>query len=192
MYRFCKTAPLPTLKVSGENDILVFATPTERATVTLSADGNIASVIHADLVSGSETTIPTADSHHIVVGAGNWERDVYHYLKPCEQSHLQLRLGITMHRGTGTWSSLPHDFENAPEAGFEEVFFYLLEGTTQKAIQVGRGLWEDGASVDEVWPVSNREFSAVPMGYHPVVGEPGVNVKYVWAYLAKKQAWEKI
>jgi len=144
------------------------------------------------LLNHTDKTIAAADAKHIVVGAGNWERDVYHYLIPNPAPHLQLRLGITIHRGAGTWSSLPHDFENAPEAGFEEVFFYLLEGTTQRAIQVGRGLWEDGGAVDEVWAVGDREFGAVPMGYHPVVGEPGVQVKYIWAYLAKKQAWEKI
>lgn len=191
MYPFCKNAPLPTLQASGQDNHLVFATATERAEVKIAA-GNISEVIHTDLLSGQIVTISATKAHHIVVGNGNWKRDVYHYLKPCPESHLQLRLGITIHRGTGTWSSLPHDFENAPEPGFEEVFFYLMEGATGRGIQVGRGLWEDGASVDEVWPIADRQFGAVPMGYHPVVGEPGVQVKYVWAYLAKKQAWEKI
>lgn len=191
MYPFCKSAPLPILQASGQDGQLIFATTTERAEVKLAA-GNIAEVIHTDLVTGQVVAIPATSAHHIVVGNGNWERDVYHYLKPCAQPHLQLRLGITIHRGTGTWSSLPHDFENAPEPGFEEVFFYLLEGASGRGIQVGRGLWEDGAAVDAVWPIADRQFSAVPMGYHPVVGEPGVQVKYVWAYLAKKQAWEKI
>ena len=67
-----------------------------------------------------------------------------------------------------------------------------MKGTTQRGIQVGKGVWEDGTPVDEVWPIKDRMFSAVPMGYHPVVGEPGVNVSYVWAYLAKKKSWEKV
>ena len=103
-----------------------------------------------------------------------------------------MRLGITQHRGQGTWSSLPHAFELHTEPGFEEVFFYLLDGSPQRAIQVGRGVWQDNSPVDAIWPVSDRTFGVVPMGYHPVVGEPGVRVSYVWVYLAKKKAWEKI
>jgi len=30
------------------------------------------------------------------------------------------------------------------------------------------------------------------MGYHPVVGEPGVQISYVWVYLAKYPRWEKV
>jgi hypothetical protein len=30
------------------------------------------------------------------------------------------------------------------------------------------------------------------MGYHPVVGEPGVHISYVWVYLAKYPRWEKV
>ena len=103
-----------------------------------------------------------------------------------------MRLGQTMHSGESTWSSLPHEFENYPENGFEEIFFYLLSGANKKAIQVGRGLWTDGNPVNDVWSVEDRTFSIIPMGYHPVVGEPGVRVSYVWAYLAKKKEWEKI
>ena len=78
------------------------------------------------------------------------------------------------------------------ERRFEEVFFYLLSGGNSKAIQVGSGLWADGSPVEASWPVYDRTFGTIPMGYHPVVGEPGVQVKYVWAYLVKKPSWEKI
>jgi 5-deoxy-D-glucuronate isomerase len=103
-----------------------------------------------------------------------------------------MRLGITRHRGTGTWSSLPHDFELNTEPGFEEVFFHLLSGESQRAIQIGRGVWSDNTDVDSSWPVRDHTFSTIPMGYHPVVGEPGVSVSYVWVYLCKKASWEKI
>ena len=68
---------------------------------------------------GLETVVHRSDAHHIVVGDGNSERDVYHFLKPNGPAP-QLRLGLTTHRGLGTWSSLPHDFELNLEPGFEE------------------------------------------------------------------------
>ena len=192
MYQYSKKAPLPNLHASGESNKLIFKTPTEEAIVILSEEGMIELVEHHDLINHKKNIIPAKDVHHIVVGSGNWQRDVYHFLLPSNEPHLQLRLGLTVHRGEGTWSSLPHDFENHLENGFEEVFFYLLKGTTQRAIQVGKGVWEDGSPVDDIWPIKDRVFGAVPMGYHPVVGEPGVNVSYVWAYLAKKKSWEKV
>ena len=83
--------------------------------------------------------------------------------------------------------------------GFEEVFLYLLSGKTScitkdiSAIQIGRGMWQDGKRLGQaVWRVEDRDISAIPMGYHPVVGEPGVHVSYIWAYLAKHKNWEKI
>ena len=103
-----------------------------------------------------------------------------------------MRLGITVHRGDGTWSSLPHDFELNTEPGFEEVFFYILNGATKRGIQVGKGVWHDNSPVDSAWPIIDQTFGTVPMGYHPVVGEPNVHVSYVWVYLAKKKSWEKI
>lgn len=179
---------LDTLEVSFSGNVLLFKTPEERAEVHLS-EGDIEKVIFT--YQGKTTTVASNEKHSIVVGSGNAERDVDHYLKPngCAPT---MRLGITKHRGLGTWSSLPHHFELATEPGFEEAFFYLLKGETQSAIQVGRGVWFDNTPVDAVWKVKDRSFSTVPMGYHPVVGEPGVHVSYVWVYLAKKKSWEKI
>lgn len=192
MYPYCKNAPLYDLKATGSGNELIFETPTEKAITILSAQGTIDRVIHFDKVNGTERVIDSGSSHDIVVGESNWRRNVFHFLKPSSVSHLQLRLGLTVHDGLGTWSSLPHDFENQPEKDFEEVFFYILKGGNKKSYQVGRGLWADGSSVDEIWPVEDRTFSVIPMGHHPVVGEPKVNVSYVWAYLAKKKEWEKI
>lgn len=193
MYQFNHPQRLKTLSVEGDSNLLRFGTASESAVIKIS-DGKIESVLHKDLVNNSEKIINHDDPavHYITVGSGNTQRDVYHFLKPNPAKHLTLRLGLTIHRGEGTWSSLPHDFEKNPEADFEEVFFYLLKGGSGKAIQVGRGLWADGSNADLVCPVADRTFSVIPCGYHPVVGEPGVQVSYVWAYLAKKAKWEKI
>ncbi|HEY3272486.1 MAG TPA: 5-deoxy-glucuronate isomerase [Methanocella sp.] len=187
-YKWNNCKMLDTLRVGGDNNLLTFETDNEKAEVYLNGN-DIAKVVCT--VKGSSTTITKAESHSIVVGEGNAQRDVYHFLKPKGPAPF-LRLGITKHRGLGTWSSLPHPFELNPELGFEEVFFFMLEGGPQKAVNVGRGVWFDGSAANGVWAVGDHTWSTIPMGYHPVVGEPGVQVSYVWAYLAKKNHWEKI
>lgn len=179
---------LDMLEASFVDGVLKFKTQDEEADVYLSGN-DIDKVVYRN--NGIITTIAQNEKHSIVVGKENFERDVDHYLKP-NSCAPTMRLGITKHKGRGTWSSLPHHFELSTEPGFEEVFFYLLEGEPSSAIQVGRGVWFDNTPVDAIWKVKDRTFSTVPMGYHPVVGEPGVHVSYIWVYLAKKKSWEKI
>lgn len=188
MYPWNNKKRLDTLKVKGKNGVLIFKTYTEKAEVFIES-GDIAKVVFT--CEGKTDIISKEDRHHIVVGEGNAKRDVYHYLRPGGPAPT-FRIGITHHSGLGTWSSLPHDFELRTEPGFEEVFFYILQGGPQRAIQLGRGKWYDGTEVDGLWFVYDHTWSTVPMGYHTVVGEPGVHVSYVWAYLAKKKEWEKI
>lgn len=188
-YEWSNKARLETLTAIGDSDVLVFEAPGESAKVYLK-DGTIDKVVFA-AAGNPPVTVNAKDAHAIVVGEGNAQRDVYHYLKPGGPAPT-MRLGITVHRGEGTWSSLPHDFELNTELGFEEVFFYILKGTSKRGIQVGKGVWFDNTPVDTAWPIKDYTFGTVPMGYHPVVGEPGVHVSYVWVYLAKKKEWEKV
>ena len=188
LYKWCNEVKLDVLKVSGKDSVLLFKSGNETAEVCLEGS-DIKEVIYRN--GNNETVIQNNDAHHIVVGDGNAQRDVFHYLKPGGPAP-ELRLGITKHRGIGTWSSLPHGFELNLETGFEEVFFYLIEGGNKRAIQVGEGVWHDGSTVRSSWFVEVHTFSTIPMGYHPVVGEPEVSVHYIWAYLCKKQEWEKI
>jgi len=187
-YPWCNEKRLITLRAGGDRDVLIYEAGAERAEVHLQGKDIGKVVFHSG---GKGKVIESKDAHHIVVGEGNVQRDVYHYLKPGGPAP-RLRMGITKHRGPGTWSSLPHPFELNPEPGFEEVFFYLLDGATKRAWQVGKGVWHDMSPVDAAWAVKDRSFSTIPMGFHPVVGEPGVHVSYVWAYLVKKKEWEKI
>lgn len=175
--------------VSGRNSLLIIKAGQEEARIRLIKDG-IKEVIFKG-PTGKRVILRPADAKRVIVGKGNTCRDVYHWLKPGGVAPT-MRLGITKHRGEGTWSSLPHHFELNLEPGFEEVFFHLVKGGSGRAIQVGRGVWPNGEKVDTVWPIADHQFSTVPMGYHPVVGEPGVKVSYVWVYLAKHQRWEKI
>lgn len=188
-YDWSNKKQLDALSVTGENNVLVFEASGEHVEVHLK-DGTIDKVVFST-AGGSPVIIGAKDAHAIVVGEGNAQRDVYHYLKPGGPAPT-MRLGITVHRGEGTWSSLPHDFELNTEPGFEEVFFHIMKGASKRGIQVGRGVWFDNTPADVVWPIKDHTFSTVPMGYHPVVGEPGVHVSYVWVYLAKKKSWEKV
>jgi len=187
-YKWCNEKKLDLLNVSGNDSILYFGIENESVEVFLN-NNDISKVVFK--APGTETIILREDSHHIIVGEGNTERDVFHFLKPNGPSKY-LRLGITKHKGIGTWSSLPHNFELNTEAGFEEIFFYLLQGGNERAIQVGEGIWFNEQKVESSWFVYDHTFSCIPMGYHPTVGEPGVSVSYVWAYLAKFPHWEKI
>ena len=187
-YKWMNNNRLETFRVSGDENILVFETDIEKAEVHI-VNNDINKVVY--FKDDSQIVIDNNQKYHIVVGEGNTQRDVYHYLKPSGPATF-LRLGITVHRGVGTWSSLPHDFELRTEPGFEEVFFHLLQGGSKRAVQIGRGVWSDGSAVDAAWFVKDHSWSTIPMGYHPVVGEPDVKVSYIWAYLAKKNEWEKI
>jgi 5-deoxy-D-glucuronate isomerase len=193
MYQFCNNYDLKTLSVYGKDSSIVFETDTEKAVVKITVDSEIESIEHFDKKNNSNVLLNMENSKHVVVGDGdNCIRDVFHWLKPTDENHLQLRVGLTVHRGLGTWSSLPHGFEDKLESDFEEVFFYMLKGGTERAIQVGKGVWWNKQKIDDVWKVENKTFSVIPMGYHPVVAEPNVEVRYIWGYLAKYKHWEKI
>src|SRR3990167_3259813 len=132
MYEFMNDkSKLQTLKASGTGGILVFETETEKAYVSLS-NNSIDEVLHIYKPNGIATIFFEKDVFQLEVGEGNNKRTVKHYLKPNKDApHLQLRLGITEHSSCGSWSSLPHDFENNPEPGFEEVFFYMINDSKQ-------------------------------------------------------------
>ena len=188
MYAWSNEGVLPNLKAWGEGNKIFFETKNERAEVTIEGQW-IKSVKYID--DKNQITIEDSLAKKITVGRDNFMRDVYHFLIPSGPAPT-MRLGLTVHCGKGTWSSLPHDFELNLEPDFEEVFFYLLDGGEKQAIQVGQGVWSDNSKVNSAWRVSDKTFSAVPMGYHPVGAEPGVSVAYVWAYLCKHNRWEKV
>ena len=184
-----KPIKLNNLSAEFDGKSITFNAGSERAVVTLN-DNKISQVTH---FMDEEEIIVDSPVKNLNIGERNFQRDVDHFLiKGSHHSNL-MRLGQTFHRGDGgTWSSLPHDFENFPEPGFEEFFFYLLSGGSERAIQVGKGMLHDGAEIDNAWIVRDKEFSQIPMGYHPVGGEPDVQVSYIWCYLCTKGEWEKV
>ena len=179
---------LRELQVFANEDGLSVSDGLEKAHVKI-LNGTISSVEFSNGLQDWE--IQSEQAKIVNVGSGNTAREVHHFLFPGGPA-TRLRLGQTFHQGEGTWSSLPHDFELNPELGFEEFFHYQISGGSGVAHQVGRGVWRDGLEVDTVWTVSDGDFATIPMGYHPVVAEPGVKISYIWAYLVKFPHWEKI
>jgi len=184
-----KSITLNNLSAKYDGESVIFNAGKEKAVVALN-DNKISKVTH---FMDDKEIIIDCPVKNLSIGDRNFQRDVDHFLiKDSHHSNL-MRLGQTFHCGDGgTWSSLPHDFENYPEPGFEEFFFYLLSGGSERAIQVGKGMLHDGEEIDNAWIVHHKEFSQIPMGYHPVGGEPDVHVSYIWCYLCTKDEWEKV
>ena len=189
---------LPTLSYDANDSEVIFETVAERVVVTVPDvdryfDASNFVISHERVETGvGRRTFSGDEGQHLIVGEGNTARDVYHWVSSSTGLPGGLRVGLTVHRGPGTQSSLPHDFELDLEIGFEEVFYYLISGGHRnQAVQVGLGLWHDGRRTDSVWSVSDKSFSVIPMGYHPVLSEPLTTVSYVWAYICKWSHWEK-
>lgn len=183
MYKWSNKNRLNKLKVEGADNVLEFYLGDEQVTVSLKGR-DIEKVSH--YIKGEVTIIK--EPFKLIRGNRNSEREVHHYLKPGGPSKT-LRLGITHHTLEGGWSSTPHPFELKPEKGFEEVFFYLLDGP---AIQISKGKWPNGSKAQEVWEAHDHTWACVPMGEHPIVGLPDARVSYVWCYNCIKKGWEKI
>jgi hypothetical protein len=90
-YSWCNKPLLDTLSVEGADNVLNFSSPREEAQVFLDGD-DIGRVIFS--LDGKKTMeIARSKAHAIVVGEGNAQRDVYHYLLPGGPAPT-MRLGI--------------------------------------------------------------------------------------------------
>lgn len=178
---------------SNDRSEVIFRTSTETITFQISLN-DVIEVNRAyytnPALSIDAIEIPLTAAKEI--GHGNHARKVYHYLNRQFVPSNGLRAGLTIHSSSSTWSSLPHDFELNPELGFEEIFFFHVSGGTNKGLQIRRGVWFDGTAIDDISGFESKDFLPVPMGYHPVVGEPNVLISYLWCYIAKYEHWEKL
>jgi 5-deoxy-D-glucuronate isomerase len=166
----------------------------ESISYVLGATTGLLSVVSAQYVDclGREFNIDVSLTSGISIGQGPTQRKVFHYLDKQHSPNQGLRSGLTVHAAPGQWSSLPHDFELVPEQGFEEIFYYGLDGGLRRAIQVSKGVLHDLTKIDDCEFVEDRTWAVIPMGFHPIVGLPDVSVSYLWAYIAKAPHWEKV
>ena len=121
-------------------------------------------------------------------------RAVYNHVG--EDSGLNIRAGLTVHEGNGSWSSWPaHEFETQalmapaqlfPE--FHEVFAYLTEPANMWGVQVAAPPNADTRYEACINVVRDRDIQRIVLGAHPVVAAPGVRLAYLWAYVG---GWEK-
>lgn len=186
---------LPNLRIEVKtSSTILFHGIGESITYFLRSDSGLLDIEAADFKqeNGDSIAINPKTVEGIRIGEKNTERIVYHFIDKSLKPNNGLRSGLTIHLNPGQWSSLPHDFELNPESGFEEIFYYGLSGGQQQAVQIGRGKLHDMQSTDTCKIVTDRTYSVIPMGFHPVVGLPGVSVSYLWAYIAKYPHWEKI
>lgn len=98
---------------------------------------------------------------------------------------INLRAGLTIHDGYGTWSSWPtHEFEARALASpantfpnFSEVFAFVTDPVGGWGLQTLVG--KNGT---QIRAVADREIVTIPISLHPVVGAPDVRMAYFWAY----------
>ena len=134
-----------------------------------------------DLVGRIKTpTLLNVDEHD--VGKDSYSRNVCVFDIPKE---INLRAGLTVHNGCGTWSSWPtHEFESRALASpantfpdFSEVFAFITDPVGGWGLQTLVG--KNGTTVRAI---ADREIVTIPISLHPVVGAPDVRMAYFWAY----------
>lgn len=111
---------------------------------------------------------------------------------------LRLRMGETINPAGG-WSSWPHhDPETADfRRAFEEVFLYFLQPLDPAvkasdcwAIQRRKGVFCNGAAVNDAQVVQHGDYGVVPSGTRAIVAGPNCRLAYVWAYLSlESKVW---
>jgi 5-deoxy-glucuronate isomerase len=90
----------------------------------------------------------------------------------------------------GHWSSYPphkHDRDDPPhETLLEETYYHRLRGGSGFAIQ---RVYTDDKTLDEAVAVSDGDVVLVPRGYHPVAGDPRVDLYYLNVMAGPVREW---
>ncbi len=178
-YSWCNKPLLDTLSVEGAGNVLKFSSPREEAQVFLDGD-DIGRVVFS--LDGKKTAeIARSKAHAIVVGEGNAQRDVYHYLLPGGPAPT-MRLGITRHRGIGTWSSLPHDLRVLKKSSFTSLLvqrgaeFRSAAASGMTTAPLTRsGLSSTDSSVRSPWDIT--PWSENPACRSPMFGCTSPNIR---------------
>ncbi len=113
---------------------------------------------------------------HQIHGRPPYEREVFMTINQ-EVPGSRLICGFTWGRD-GKWTSWP---PHQHSEDLEEVYCYFDIPAPQFALHVG---YTQAGKPEVIHPVSTGDMVAVPEGYHPTVGTPGVKSTYFWVMSA--------
>ena len=121
-------------------------------------------------------------------GAGTEERFIANILMESEPAESLLVTEVVT--PAGHWSSYPphkHDTDDPPrERQLEETYYHRLRGGHGFAVQ---RVYTDDGSLDETVAVCDGDVVLVPRGYHPVAGDPRVDLYYLNVMAGPVREW---
>jgi 5-deoxy-glucuronate isomerase len=121
-------------------------------------------------------------------GAGEEERFIANILMEAEPAESLLVTEVIT--PAGHWSSYPphkHDVDDPPhEALLEETYYHRLRGGNGFALQ---RVYTDDGSLDEAVAARDGDCVLVPRGYHPVAGDPRVDLYYLNVMAGPRREW---
>ncbi|HET7138191.1 MAG TPA: 5-deoxy-glucuronate isomerase [Gaiellaceae bacterium] len=128
------------------------------------------------------------DSPELVTrGSGTEERFIANILMESEPAESLLVTEVIT--PAGHWSSFPphkHDRDDPPrERALEETYYHRLRGGRGFAFQ--RVYTDDG--LDEAVAAGDGDVVLVPRGYHPVAGDPRVDLYYLNVMAGPVREW---
>ena len=121
-------------------------------------------------------------------GSGTEERFIANILMESEPAESLLVTEVVT--PAGHWSSYPphkHDRDDRPrETLLEETYYHRLRGGHGFAFQ---RVYTDDRVLDEAIGVSDGDVVLVPRGYHPVAGDPRVDLYYLNVMAGPVREW---
>ena len=120
-------------------------------------------------------------------GSGSEERYIANILMESQPAESLLVTEVVT--PAGHWSSYPphkHDLDDPPhETLLEETYYHRLGGPGFALQRV----YTDDGELDEVVAVSDGDVVLVPRGYHPVAGDPRVDLYYLNVMAGPVREW---
>lgn len=120
-------------------------------------------------------------------GSGAEERFIANILMEAEPAESLLVTEVVT--PAGHWSSYPphkHDTDDPPnETLLEETYYHRLRGDGFALQRV----YTDDGGLDETVAVSDGDVVLVPRGYHPVAGDPRVDLYYLNVMAGPVRQW---
>jgi 5-deoxy-glucuronate isomerase len=126
-----------------------------------------------------DLSLPLGDIHQ-VHGEPPYQREVFMTLNQ-EVPASRLICGLTW-GDDGRWTSWP---PHQHTADLEEVYCFFDIPAPQFALHLCS---RTPGTVEAIHPVSTGDCVAIPEGYHPTVGMPGVKSTYFWVMAAHSQS----